>query len=128
MKRIISVLVAIYVAVATFAQDKGMAANMPTNVVYFEQNLNLAQLDGRSNNNAPTFLIYPHSRLDEAAAKTLVEELDMRDVLTANHVNVFVVNPIGDRYDNAQDFEGFKAVFNKARSGNLKVMSIGPKN
>ena len=119
MKRIISVLVAIYVAVATFAQDKGMAANMPANGVYCEQNLNLEQLDGRSNNNAPTFLIYPDSRLDEAAAKTLVEELEMRDVLTANHVNVFVVNPIGDRYDNAQDFEGFKAVFNKARSGNL---------
>ena len=125
MKRIISVLVAMCVAVATFAQNKGTAAKMPANVVYFEQNLNLEQLDGRSNNNAPTFFIYPHSKLDQAAAKALVEELDMRDVLTANHVKVFVVNPIGDRYDNARDFEGFKAVFNKARSGNLKVIGLG---
>ena len=98
---------------------------MPGNVVYYEQNLTLGQFDGRSTNNAPTFFIYPNQKLDQAGAKALIDELDIRDVLVANHVKVFVVNPVGDKYDNVADFEGFKEVFNKARSGNLKVIGIG---
>ena len=125
MKRIITVIVAICFAVAAFAQSSGAALQMPENVVYFENNLNLWQLDGRSNNNAPTIFIYPHTRLDEAGAKALVEEFDMRDVLVANHTKVFVINPVGEKYDKVRDFEGFKAVFNKARSGNLKVIGLG---
>ena len=66
-----------------------------------------------------------HPQIDEAAAKALVEEFDMKDVLTANHTTVFVINPVGDKYDNTKDFEGFKEVFNRARSGNLKVIGIG---
>ena len=125
MKRIVITLVAICISVATFSQQKGTAAQMPANVAYYEQNLNLTQRDGRSNNHAPTFFIYPDSKLDEAGAKKLVEDLDMRDVLVENHVKVFVINPIGENYDNSADFEGFKEVFNKARSGNLKVIGIG---
>ena len=125
MKRIVITLVAICISVATFSQQKGTAAQMPANVAYYEQNLNLIQRDGRSNNHAPTFFIYPDSKLDEAGAKKLVEDLDMKDVLVENHVKVFVINPIGERYDNIADFEGFKEVFNKARSGNLKVIGIG---
>ena len=125
MKRILITLVAICISVATFSQQKGTAAQMPANVAYYEQNLNLTQRDGRSNNHAPTFFIYPDSKLDEAGAKKLVEDLDMRDVLVENHVKVFVINPIGENYDNSADFEGFKEVFNKARSGNLKVIGIG---
>ena len=125
MKRIVITLVAICISVATFSQQKSTAAQMPANVAYYEQNLNLTQRDGRSNNHAPTFFIYPDSKLDEAGAKKLVEDLDMKDVLVENHVKVFVINPIGERYDNIADFEGFKEVFNKARSGNLKVIGIG---
>ena len=122
MRRIITAFIAIFLALATFAQS---GSQMPANVVYYEYNLNLQQRDGRSNNHAPTFFIYPHSKLDEASAKRLVDELDMRDVLVENHVKVFVINPIGEKYNNAADFEGFKEVFNKARSGNLKVIGIG---
>ena len=125
MKRIVITLVAICISVATFSQEKGTAAQMPANVAYYEQNLNLTQRDGRSNNHAPTFFIYPNSKLDEDGAKKLVEDLDMKDVLVENHVKVFVINPIGEKYDNSADFEGFKEVFNKARSGNLKVIGIG---
>ena len=125
MNRFVTFFVAICFAVATFAQDKGSALHMPGNVVYYEQNLNLAQLDGRSNNNSPSFFIYPDTRLDESAAKSLVDELDMRDVLVDNHVKVFVINPVGATYDNEKDFEVFKTVFNKARSGNLKVIGLG---
>ena len=125
MKRIVITLVAICISVATFSQEKGTAAQMPANVAYYEQNLNLTQRDGRSNNHAPTFFIYPDSKLDEDGAKKLVEDLDMKDVLVENHVKVFVINPIGEKYDNSADFEGFKEVFNKDRSGNLKVIGIG---
>ena len=104
MKRIITAFIAICLTFAAFAQS---GSQMPANVAYYEQNLNLTQRDGRSNNHAPTFFIYPDSKLDEAGAKKLVEDLDMKDVLVENHVKVFVINPIGERYDNIADFEGF---------------------
>ena len=85
----------------------------------------MGRIEGRSNNNAPTIFIYPDARLDSASAKALVDEFDMRDVLLENHIKVYVINPVGEKYDNAKDFEGFKAVFNKARSGNLKVIGLG---
>ena len=125
MKRVIIVIVAICSAIATFAQSNGAAVPMPENVVYFENNLNLGRIEGRSNNNAPTIFIYPDVRLDSASAKALVDEFDMKDVLVENHIKVYVINPVGEKYDNVKDFEGFKAVFNKARSGNLKVIGLG---
>ena len=122
MRRIITAFIAIFLALATFAQS---GSQMPANVAYYEQNLNLEQRNGRSNNHAPTFFIYPDAKLDEAGARKLIEEFDMKDVLVENHVKVFVINPIGEKYNNAADFEGFKEIFNKARSGNLKVIGIG---
>ena len=124
MKRIITAIVAMLIASTAFSQGWQMPP-MPENVAYFEHNFNMGQVEGRSYNHAPTFFIYPDSRLDETAAKALVEEFDMKDVLKANHAAVFVINPLGEKYDNAKDFEAFKAVFDRARSGNLKVMGIG---
>ena len=125
MKRITAVIAAMTLTIAAFAQGMRQAPPMPENVAYFEYNMNMGQVEGRSYNHAPTFFIYPDTKLNEAAAKALVEEFDMKDVLTANHTTVFVINPVGDKYDNTKDFEGFKEVFNRARSGNLKVIGIG---
>lgn len=125
MKRITAVIAAMTLTIAAFAQGMRQAPPMPENVAYFEYNMNMGQVEGRSYNHAPTFFIYPDTKLDEAASKALVEEFDMKDVLTANHTTVFVINPVGDKYDNTKDFEGFKEVFNRARSGNLKVIGIG---
>ena len=125
MKKIILTFIAACFSIATFAQQKSATVHMPANVIYYEYNLDLQQRDGRSNNHAPTFFIYPHIKLDEAGAKRLVEEMEMKDVLVENHVKVFVINPIGEKYNNKKDFEGFKEVFNKASSGNLKVIGIG---
>ena len=125
MKRNITTFILLCLVLTGFAQVNNAAAQMPENVAYFENNLNLGHIEGRSNNHAPTLFIYPDKKLDAAAAKALVEEFDMKDVLIANHTKVFVINPIGAKYDNEKDFEGFKAVFNKARSGNLKVIGIG---
>ena len=126
MKRIITAVAAMLFIVAAYAQGGGFKMPpMPGNVAYFEYNIKMGEIEGRSYNHAPTFFIYPDSKLDEASAKALVEEFDMKDVLTANHTTVFVVNPVGDKYDSAADFEGFKEVFDRARSGNLKVIGIG---
>ena len=124
MKKIFAIAAAMVIAFATSAQGFQMPP-MPDNVVYFEYNFNLGQVEGRSYNHAPTFFIYPDTKLDEAAAKALVEEFDMRDVLKANHTTVFVINPVGEKYDNTKDFEAFKPVFDRARSGNLKIIGIG---
>ena len=124
MNKIIASLVAAVIAATAFAQGFQMPP-MPENVAYFEYNFNMGQVEGRSYNHAPTLFIYPDTRLDEASAKALVEEFDMRDVLKVNHTSVFVINPVGEKYDNAKDFEAFKPVFDRARSGNLKVIGIG---
>ena len=81
--------------------------------------------DGRSFNNAPTFFIYPDTRLDQAGAEALVDELGLNPVLAANFGSVAVLNPAGAKYDATADFDGFVQMFNKARSGNLKVIGIG---
>ena len=125
MKKIAVAIVAMFIAAAAFAQGGFQMPPMPENVIYFEYNFNPGQVEGRSYNHAPTFFIYPDVKLDEEAAKALVEDLDMRDVLKANHTGVFVINPVGEKYDNAKDFEAFKPVFDRARSGNLKVIGIG---
>lgn len=79
----------------------------------------------RSSNNAPTFFIYPDAQLDSTAAEALVRELDMGRVLEENFGTVYVINPEGAAYDNERDFENFKEMFGRARSGNLKVVGIG---
>ena len=125
MKKLTTAIAAILIAAAAFAQGAFQMPPMPENVIYFEYNFNPGQVEGRSYNHAPTFFIYPDVKLDEDAAKALVEEFDMRDVLKANHTGVFVINPVGMKYDNVKDFEAFKPVFDRARSGNLKVIGIG---
>ena len=124
MKKILALAAALIIVATASAQGFKMPP-MPDNVVYFESNFNMGQVEGRSYNHAPTFFIYPNAKLDEAMAKALVDTFDMRDVLKANHAAVFVINPVGDKYDNAKDFEAFKPVFDRARSGNLKIIGIG---
>ena len=109
MKKIFASISAIIIATAAFAQGYQMP-QMPENVAYFEHNFNMGQVEGRSYNHAPTLFIYPDTKLTEDAAKALVEEFDIRDVLKANHTGVYVINPVGDKYDNAKDFEDRKSV------------------
>ena len=80
---------------------------------------------GRSYNFTPAFYIYPDKKLDKAGAEALLAELDIQPVLDANYGVAVVINPVGDKYDAAKDFDAFVAQFNKSRSGNLKVIGIG---
>ena len=120
MKKVFTSVVAMVIAAAAFAQGGYQMPPMPENVVYYEHNFNMGQVEGRSYNHAPTIFIYPDVRLEEEAAKALVEEFDMRDVLKANHTGVFVINPVGEKYDNAKDFEAFKATLAADMKGSVK--------
>ena len=82
------------------------------------------QAQGRSFNNAPTFFIYPDGKLDKEAAEALVASMGMQKVLDENFANVIVINPTADKYADA-DFDIFVKMFNKSRSGNLKVVGFG---
>lgn len=114
------------VAQSVVAQQGGMGAPAnPENVIYTERSFDMAQEYGRSLNFAPTFFIYPDSKLTEEGAKALVAEMEMADVLKEHNVSLFVLNPVGDKYDNKADFDAFVEMFNRARSGNLKVIGIG---
>lgn len=98
----------------------------PDNVAYAKRaGWGVSPFHGRSSNNAPTFFIYPDSKLDSTAAKALVKEMIPAQIDTAFHASFFVINPVGEKYDNAVDFESFKTMFDRARSGNLKVIGIG---
>ena len=81
--------------------------------------------EGRSYNNAPTFFVYPDSRLDKAGAEALLDAMAMQPVLDENFGTAFVINPVGETYDAEKDFEVFVELFNRARSGNLKVIGFG---
>ncbi|MBR5018554.1 MAG: hypothetical protein IKX53_02830 [Bacteroidales bacterium] len=81
--------------------------------------------EGRSYNNAPTFFVYPDSRLDAAGAEALLDAMAIQPVLDENFGTAFVINPVGVTYDAAKDFDVFVELFNRARSGNLKVIGFG---
>ena len=81
--------------------------------------------DGRSFNNAPTFFVYPDTPVDQAAAEKLVDALGLQPILENNFGSVVVINPVGAKYDAAADFDCFVRMFNKSRSGNLKVLGFG---
>lgn len=81
--------------------------------------------DGRSFNNAPTFFVYPDTKLDQAGADALVNELGLQPILENNFGSVVVINPVGAKYDASTDFDCFVKMFNKSRSGNLKVIGFG---
>ena len=82
------------------------------------------QAQGRSFNNAPTFFLYPDARMDKETAERWVASLGMQEVLDNNHGTVIVINPTEERYGD-KDFDIFVTMFNKTRSGNLKVIGFG---
>lgn len=81
--------------------------------------------DGRSFNNAPTFFVYPDAPVDQAGAEELVNSLGLQPILENNFGSVVVLNPVGAKYDAVADFDCFVKMFNKSRSGNLKVLGFG---
>ena len=82
--------------------------------------------EGRSYNFTPTFFIYPDGRLDQAGAEELLDEIAIQPLLDQNYGVAMVINPTGDKYDAAADFDVFVQLFNLFRGpGNLKVVGLG---
>lgn len=125
MKKYLLSALAFMVSLIAAAQPQQQGNSLPEYVAYNTRSSNSAQDVGRSFNNSPTLFIYPDSRLDETAAKALLEQLGTQEVAEATHAAIYVINPVGEKYDNKADFEAFVEMFNRARSGNLKVIGIG---
>jgi pimeloyl-ACP methyl ester carboxylesterase len=53
------------------------------------------------------------------------DALGLQPILENNFGSVVVINPVGAKYDAAADFDCFVKMFNKSRSGNLKVLGFG---
>ena len=97
----------------------------PGNVV-FTHRVMVPGDETRSFNMSPVYFVYPDGRLDKDGAEKLVEELGMAEPMVGNHWSVFVVNPVGDRYEAGTDFEAFKKLFDAQYTvTNLKVIGIG---
>lgn len=120
-------LAAVLCLTAVFAQP----APLPENVALVQRGNVTAvfggptRAEGRSYNNAPSFFIYPDKRLDKAGAEALVRSLGMQDVLDENFGTAYVLNPVGEKYAAGADFDAFVEMFNRARSGNLKILAFG---
>ena len=144
MRRIISFTLSLFLSAAAFAQPGGREVGQnvpgagrrfipdpdPENVVLNRRAVmpfgaGATNFDGRSFNNAPTFFIYPDGKTDQACAEKMVAELGLQPILENNFGSVVVIDPVGAKYDAEVDFDCFVKMFNKSRSGNLKVIGIG---
>ena len=109
----------------------GQEVAIPRNVVYTQSASWMyvygtpLRAEGRSYNFAPTFFVYPDSKLDAKAAEALVASMDIQPVLDENFAQVVVLAPLGEKYDAVADYGAFEELYNKTASGNLKVIGIG---
>ena len=141
MRRILSILATLAIAVTSFAQgtppaQRGerpqpgqtpffAAPQLPEAVVHsVRAGWGARSAQGRSSNNAPTFFIYPDTKLDEAGAKALVEQLGVQGVMDEHHGSLYVINPVGSKYAES-DYDTFVEVYNASRTGNAKVIGLG---
>jgi len=130
MKSLIPLFLAAVLSVLPAAAQPG-APSQPANVALTRRAATgqtyggPTRAEGRSYNFTPLFLVYPDARVDEAAAGALLAELGIQPTLDDNYGVAMVVNPVGAKYDAQADFDAFVALYDRLRSGNLKVIGIG---
>ena len=141
MKKSITIVATLMIAISSFAQgtppaQRGQAAQpgqtpffeapqLPASVAYsVRAGFGTRTAQGRSSNNAPTFFIFPDTKLDENGAKALVDQLGMQSVMDEHHASLYVINPSKSKYA-ASDYDVFEEVFNASRTGNAKVIGLG---
>ncbi|NLZ18890.1 MAG: hypothetical protein GXY24_01285 [Bacteroidales bacterium] len=130
MKPFVSFALAAALSLTPAAAQPGAPQN-PANVVLTRRAATAqtyggpTRAEGRSYNFTPLFLVYPDARVDEAGAGALLEELGIQSTLDDNYGVAMVVNPVGAKYDAQADFDAFVALYDRSRSGNLKVIGIG---
>ena len=133
MRRLAAIVSGLVLVISAFAQQGGRFGPNPDPEYIVLTKRSQTQIayggptnpQGRSYNFTPLFFVYPDTRVDQAGAEALLEELDIQPVLDANYGVAIVLNPVGAKYDAVADFDAFVAMFNRSRSGNLKVIGIG---
>ncbi len=127
MKKILfSAIIALLTFAMSFAQQRFQMPKMPENVILSLRDNSPQSTEGRSANFAPAFIIYPDVALDSLAAVALVDELGIKEIISAFRASVTVLNPSSDKYDELADYEVFETMYNfVGRGGNLKIIAIG---
>ena len=131
MKKLVLIILAVLAALVATAQPGG-GNPFPENVIFVQRGrLTLVyggptRAEGRSYNFTPIFFIYPDGKVDQAGGEQLLSALDIQSVLDDNYGMAVVINPCGEKYDAAADFDVFVQLFNQYRGpGNLKLVGLG---
>jgi len=135
MKKLTALVAAIAFSFATLPYSvSAQTSELPSNVIMVTMPDSVipsaysepVKVEGLSYNFAPVFMIYPDSKVNAKQAAKLVDELGIAKVDKLVLTAVYVVNPVGNKYDAAADFEVFKTLFSRnAADGNIKVIGIG---
>lgn len=85
-----------------------------------------ADIYGRFNNPAPVFMIFPDARTSKEDAEKMVNESGIKQILDDFAGSAYVINPLGEKYDNVKDLESYMAFVERLRIAfNIKVVGIG---
>lgn len=85
-----------------------------------------ADIYGRFNNPAPVFMIFPDGRTSKEDAEKMVNESGIKQILDDFAGSAYVINPLGEKYDNVKDLESYIAFVERLRIAfNIKVVGIG---
>lgn len=85
-----------------------------------------ADIHGRFNNPAPVFMIFPDGRTSKEDAEKMVNESGIKQILDDFAGSAYVINPLGEKYDNVKDLESYMAFVERLRIAfNIKVVGIG---
>lgn len=75
---------------------------------------------------SPLFLVFPDKACTEQEAMQLFSSLGLDQLVNDYAGGVGIVNPVGKKWDNAKDFEAYKALIDSMRIvSNMKIIAFG---
>lgn len=130
------ILFTILIAFACLSQAKADEPKRPDLAEYFAKLVGRddvfafrgkpADIYGRFNNPAPVFMIFPDGRTSKEDAEKMVNESGIKQILDDFAGSAYVINPLGEKYDNVKDLESYIAFVERLRIAfNIKVVGIG---
>lgn len=130
------ILFTILIAFACLSQAKADEPKRPDLAEYFAKLVGRddvfafrgkpADIYGRFNNPAPVFMIFPDARTSKEDAEKMVNESGIKQILDDFAGSAYVINPLGEKYDNVKDLESYMAFVERLRIAfNIKVVGIG---
>lgn len=130
------ILLSILLAVACLCQVRADEPKRPDLAEYFAKLVGRddvfafrgkpADIHGRFNNPAPVFMIFPDARTSKEDAESMVNESGIKQIIDDFAGSAYVINPLGEKYDNVKDLESYVAFVERLRIAfNIKVVGIG---